>query len=71
MAVDLGHAMRNVAVPLIAPSYAFPLDGLLFAWPGPVSTLTKGGVRVVLDGRAVVGGVFVVLNMPRDWARRS
>jgi len=73
-----GHAMRNVAVPLItviALSYAYLLEGsvlteTIFAWPGLGSYITNAlfaaDMPAVLGGTVVVGAVFVALNMASD-----
>jgi peptide/nickel transport system permease protein len=73
-----GHALRNVAVPLvtvIALSYASLLEGsvlteTVFAWPGLGSYITNSllnaDMNAVLGGTIVVGCVFVGINLLSD-----
>ncbi|MFB2532470.1 ABC transporter permease [Paracoccus sp. p4-l81] len=73
-----GHALRNIAVPLItviALSFGSLLEGsvlteIIFSWPGLGQYITKallsGDMNAVLGGTVVVGTCFVALNMLSD-----
>ncbi|MBF5093223.1 ABC transporter permease [Azospirillum sp. INR13] len=73
-----GHALRNIAVPLItviALSYAGLLEGsvlteTVFAWPGLglyiTNSLLSADMNAVLGGTLVVGAVFIALNLLSD-----
>lgn len=73
-----GHALRNIAVPLItviALSFGSLLEGsvlteIIFSWPGIGSYITKtllaGDMNAVLGGTIVVGTCFVALNLLSD-----
>lgn len=73
-----GHALRNIAVPLItviALSFGSLLEGsvlteIIFSWPGIGQYITKtllaGDMNAVLGGTVVVGVCFVGLNMLSD-----
>jgi peptide/nickel transport system permease protein len=76
--VVMGHALRNIAVPLvtvIALSYGYLLEGsvlteTVFAWPGLGNYLTDSLLRSdmngVLGGTIVIGGIFIGLNLLSD-----
>ncbi len=73
-----GHALRNIAVPLvtvIALSFGGLLEGsvlteIIFSWPGIGSYITKtllaGDMNAVLGGTVVVGVCFIALNALSD-----
>lgn len=73
-----GHALRNIAVPLItviALSFGSLLEGsvlteIIFSWPGIGSYITKtllaGDMNAVLGGTIVIGTCFVGLNLLSD-----
>lgn len=73
-----GHALRNIAVPLItviALSFGSLLEGsvlteIIFSWPGIGSYITKtllaGDMNAVLGGTVFVGTCFVALNLLSD-----
>ena len=74
----MGHALRNVMVPLItviALSYANLLEGsvlteMIFAWPGIgqyiTNALFNADMAAVLGGTVVVGAVFIGINLFSD-----
>jgi peptide/nickel transport system permease protein len=76
--VVMGHALRNIAVPLvtvIALSYGYLLEGsvlteTVFAWPGLGNYLTDSLLRSdmngVLGGTIVIGAIFIGLNLLSD-----
>lgn len=73
-----GHALRNIAVPLvtvIALSFASLLEGsvlteIIFSWPGIGQYITKamlaGDMNAVLGGTILIGACFVVVNLVSD-----
>lgn len=73
-----GHALRNIAVPLvtvIALSFASLLEGsvlteIIFSWPGIGQYITKamlaGDMNAVLGGTIVIGTCFIVVNLLSD-----
>jgi peptide/nickel transport system permease protein len=76
--VVMGHALRNIAVPLvtvIALSYGYLLEGsvlteTVFAWPGLGNYLTDSLLRSdmngVLGGTILIGAIFIGLNLLSD-----
>lgn len=76
--VVMGHAFRNIAVPLVtvvALSYGYLLEGsvlteTVFAWPGLGSYLTDSLLRSdmngVLGATILIGCIFVGLNLLSD-----
>ena len=78
-----GHALRNVAVPLvtvIALSYAGLLEGsvlteTVFSWPGLgmyiTNSLQNADMNAVLGGTIVIGTVFVAINLLSDLLYRA
>jgi peptide/nickel transport system permease protein len=76
--VVMGHAFRNIAVPLItviALSYGYLLEGsvlteTVFAWPGLGSYLTDSLLRSdmngVLGATILIGCIFIGLNLLSD-----
>jgi peptide/nickel transport system permease protein len=76
--VVMGHALRNIAVPLvtvIALSYGYLLEGsvlteTVFAWPGLGNYLTDSLLRSdmngVLGGTILIGAIFIALNLLSD-----
>jgi len=78
MRVVWGHALRNIAVPLITVivlSYANLLEGsvlteTVFAWPGLGAYLTNSlqnaDMNAVLGATLCIGVTFVVLNLLSD-----
>ena len=73
-----GHALKNIAVPLItviALSFGSLLEGsvlteIIFSWPGIGSYVTKallaGDMNAVLGGTIIIGTCFVGLNLLSD-----
>ena len=73
-----GHALRNIAVPLItviALSFGSLLEGsvlteIIFSWPGIGQYITNamlaGDMNAVLGGTVLIGACFVGLNLLSD-----